>query len=661
MPSFKDVLSLLLPAFRRIWSAIEILAKHHRARMIAAGLLVAGAVLTGNLYVDRTKQYQDIVASTVRAEGEDTPQRFKVLEAFIMSTIDGNLSTRVGEVALAPPFVEGLTKLHQILSRPASSLESLGLRLSIPNYTSANSVPSHGAIVTDDAAIGYLFFPLSLVRANLVGLYPKILGQSANDRPSADLSVAIAQNDPVIVDDIRTSRALLEVMQSFTATPFAAVRPEHFGATVRPVQIYYITKNGLNRIVNNTSADSQRIVYRNMFRSTTFFPSRPYFIEAFKKQPGTLEGISVTKTVKEVFYISKPYLDIGGFGVVVTLARSLTYSGHSDAAICFDLKVSSIEGLLKPRLASFGAAAPKVTCSIGFQSRVECSPSSGEGTVPFSKTLEELLNDSMRKGDLSTVVGNISILDDHIGSPTAMQASVFDLLRYPVELLFGHNTRPITFAIPVSEPRALSSAAIEADFLISSLNLERFLQVTTLLGFVSVLLLGTAFCVVLLSWQTETQTRRSFEDAFERVDQVLYGAPTAYVRLNANDQIVDCNTAFCALLKMSADSRSVESIKSHTFESQVAPRSIATYRDVQERRRSGKDVAPYTLYFKCDDGSEVEARVSSGAIPGQSSKELPGTFGIVIPAPIVEIGVAGIVPMFDRAESFGKSRSLSTE
>jgi hypothetical protein len=54
---------------------------------------------------------------------------------------------------------------------------------------------------------------------------------------------------------------------------------------------------------------------------------------------------------------------------------------------------------------------------------------------------------------------------------------------------------------------------------------------------------------------------------------------------------------------------------------------------VQQRRRKGREVQPYTLFFKCVDGTEVEGRVTSGVIPGQTAKELPGTFGVVIPGP----------------------------
>jgi PAS domain-containing protein len=639
MASVDIALKALDPFFRRMSGAVETLFEHHRARFAIAGALLIGALVSGEICVDRTKRYQEIVSTTVRAQGEDTPQRFKVLEAFIMSTIDLNLSKRIEEATISTDFSKALTTLHTLLSQPRSSPDAkasdpeMGVRLSIPDYIAGDvALPAQNAIVTDDAPNGYLFFPLSLLRTRL-GDYQETVLQSQRKQNSATLAKAVAA-DPVVADDFRLSRALLSTMQSITAVAlFDSVRPEQLGASVRPVQIYYITKNGANRIVNNTDAEEQQTVYRNMFRSTTFFPSRPYFVEAFKRTPGSLKEIH--GVIKDSFYVSRPYLDIGGFGVVVTLARALDYPGHSDAAICFDLLVSPIEATLKPRLRSFSAEAPKVRCRIGFRSKISCDPTEQDASVPFKGTLEELLNTSMRKGDLSTVVGNINILDDQTASPNAVAtAGIVNLLTYPFELIFGLNAHAITFAIPLSQPRALPNEnTLAAEFLISSLNLDRFQQISLLLGSTSILLLASAFSVVILSWQSETQARRSYAEAFNRVDEVLYGAPTPYCRLDANDEIVDCNTAFCALLKMPADNQSVQSVKGVSFESRLAQRSIGTYHDVQERRRKGKEVAPYTLYFRCADGSEVEGRVTSGVIPGQTAKELPGTFGVVIPGP----------------------------
>jgi hypothetical protein len=76
-------------------------------------------------------------------------------------------------------------------------------------------------------------------------------------------------------------------------------------------------------------------------------------------------------------------------------------------------------------------------------------------------------------------------------------------LKYPVEIISGYNSRPITVAIPLDSPDAHDDKALEARFMISSLNLERFQQITALLGLVSMSSLALAFFIALLSWQVE--------------------------------------------------------------------------------------------------------------------------------------------------------------
>jgi len=633
-----DLIKLIEPFFRSVWSAVVAMFERHPARIGISAVFLVVAVVTGNFYVARTKQYQEIVSTTVRAEGEGAPQRFGMLEALIMSTIDTTLKERIENATISDEFSQGLQALHKVLSMPTPADElaggrrqpnhEWGVKLSIPNYIHrVESLPLQNAILTDNTPNGFLFFPLNLLRAHLEEDYQRIFNESKEESYSRTLAAVVA-TDQAIADDIAISRKLLPVMQSFTTLRLFKEdgELEQLNADKQPTQVYYITKNSMNRIVNNTDAKEQQVVYRNMFRSTTFFPSRPYYLGAFKHPtPATLAGI--TGPTKKFFYVSQPYLDIGGFGVVITLAHPVRYMSHSDAAICFDLRVDPDNDVifqLGERFGAFGATPQEVKCKIGFQGEISCDPiGSGNVNSGLRRTLEDSLREAMRNGDLSTVVGNINILDDQTRREDVSQAG-----------FFGHNSRPITFAIPLNSPRALGTTALEAQFMIWSLDLERFQQITSLLGLASVSSLALAFFVVLLSWQSEMRTRRSYEEAFKTVDGVLYGAPTAYCRLSARDTIVDCNTAFCGLLKMPADSESVESIKDKkTFESLVAPRSKATYHDVQQRRRAGQDVAPYTLYFTCVDGSEVETRVTGGVIPRRTPHELPETFGIVIPAP----------------------------
>ena len=60
-------LKLPEPVIRKILDAVLSLFETHPIRIALALILLASAFVAGNFYVARTKQYQDIVSTTVRA------------------------------------------------------------------------------------------------------------------------------------------------------------------------------------------------------------------------------------------------------------------------------------------------------------------------------------------------------------------------------------------------------------------------------------------------------------------------------------------------------------------------------------------------------------------------------------------------------------------
>jgi hypothetical protein len=420
----------------------------------------------------------------------------------------------------------------------------LGVRLSLRDYSAANRDFAYSGILTDSADDGYLFFPVSLLRYSGRIDY-KAAGTASLRNTDSDVLESAVRMDPVIADDIALSRKMLPVMRELTRTKLFNVSESRseiedrrtstattdalrilskLHAQEEPSQVYYITKNGLNRIVNEADAKDQRTVYRNMFRATTFFPSRPYFVEAFKRiKSGAAEPLSAVlkgSTIDEAFYVSQPYLDIGGFGVVVTLARAVQYGTHSAAALCLDLPVLlKNEALfaLRERLRTFGVVPHEVSCSVPFDGRARCSESAG---VPYSliTDLEEKLTAAGRAGDLSTVVGNISVLGTRQPQePEVRVASTSDLFAYALRLISGYASNPITFAYPKSSPTPVDKT-LKAEFLIASLNLDRFAEITALIGLASVLAVASALFIMILSWQGEARTRHGYQEAFQKVD-----------------------------------------------------------------------------------------------------------------------------------------------
>lgn len=631
----KWILKVLEPGLNTVFQAVRDLFENHPARLAVAMLLAVAAAFCGSMYARRVSQYQEIVSSTVRAEMEGTPERFKVFGAFIMSGIESTLHKRIKAARVTEQFVQEIDIVDKAL-KSSGRYDATSLSLAVADGVADDwrRQPQNGVLT--DGSSGYLFFPLSLLRLPEQGPNLKaIIADSLQPKTKYEALNTAAAGDSVIADDIEISQRLAPLLDKFTRVPlFESLTNGKLQELPQPqpVQVYYITKNGLARILNN-SGPNQREVYRNLFRATTFFPSRPYVVEALNRgDPDMLTGIS--GEIQKHFYVSRPYVDLGGFGVVVTLSRAIRYPGHSDAVICFDLRVpldNPVNNVFK-KLRAFGARPETISCDIGPGSGVNCPPEQGkdpEYLFGLRDSLSKTLAEGRITGNLSNVVGNISILPTP--STAAVQADIPNMLLFPVRWLSGAASETISFAIPKSPPQFIREGVLRSDFFVSTLNFQDFLQLTSLLGFAAVSLSLLAFSQVIVSWQRESKRRKDLQQAFKAFDVVLYGAPTPYCRLDAADKIVDCNTAFCGMLGRDADQNSVITLKGQSFESLVAPRSKGTYRDVQEKRKRGVQVAPYTLFFSQETGAEIESRVESGQVPGQTAGTLPETFGIFIP------------------------------
>jgi hypothetical protein len=314
----KALAQFLLQGLRNIaW----LFFKWHPFRLVVSVGLFLSCLIMGQSYYARTGQYKEIISSTVQTDGEDTPQRFKVLEAFVMSTVDQEISKRIERAKFSNSFEALLKKLDEVLSEKTSDANKIrvpndheqhwdnfrwvrlgkdsashfessahesdkGLKLSMPDgWPGAQSLRPQNAIITDTFSVGYLFFPFSLLRRPLDEeghVFDLIRKESQGGNSSPTLMKAV-KSDWVLADDIDISRRIMPILQESFGQKLLDSDDDLRGLRVSPVQVYYITRNGLNHILTEDTEASQKAVYKNLFRATTFFPSRPYYVRAFKK------------------------------------------------------------------------------------------------------------------------------------------------------------------------------------------------------------------------------------------------------------------------------------------------------------------------------------------------------------------------------------------
>ena len=294
-----------------------------RGKLLAAVsvILLIGSVSLLRQYYKRSEAYSDVVNATLQARLEKTPQTFKGLEAFILSKLDRNMQSHLTEATLDPEFVDQYSKLVESIEESQSKPDPQ----TMSDFLTTAGESETSRLLTDAGKPGFLFLPIDMVR----GGYPQAAADKKNAKSFEEI-VQLVGNDTEIKRDVLLSRALADNIKSFLGKQFTDKKLK-LPLENLPAQVYLITGTGLNRIFSNsiTSSDDANAYYAAQFSPSTFFPGRPYFQGALQQRqslkalaPNEVaklgDSSQIPRTVGNFFYISQPYMDLGGNGIVVT-------------------------------------------------------------------------------------------------------------------------------------------------------------------------------------------------------------------------------------------------------------------------------------------------------------------------------------------------------
>jgi PAS domain S-box-containing protein len=571
------------------------LARRRQWVLILATCLLLGAVGFGYLYWIRSTRYEGVIRDALQRECMPTAQIYKGSEAFIVSSMPDNVEADLTKRALSAPFVDALRGIPSELAN--AQLDRM------PTLTVA---PGNGGIVlSDNEHDGFLFLPIQVLRPSFTEaerqLFVATTPEAVTQR--AKLLTDTLSNDLELRRDIAFTAALAPTLHRLATTTVTTDTRD------KPQQVYVITKNGLNRIINANAAG----ISAYQFPETTFFPSRPYFWPVFDevtpRRARTLAEIAPPDGAQlgSYFTVSKPYMDLGGNGLVVTVARGILVDGYPRAVLCVDLPVHTsvtLTDLLRGRVASLGGYSMIVTCDVT-GSTSQCLPtgtSNGkhEEDDPLTSHMHDTLQDRQVRQRRADILGNIIVLNSSSDSDT----------------------------IEASLPLGVADAGKER-FLLISMNLVRYRRLTTLVG------VGAATCIglmtLLLAYFGGMQAKQSqdYHAAFARVAQVMAESPTPYVRLDSDDFIRDFSGSFLELIGYEPDD--ADKLCTVKFRSLLADeRNRDLYDNVEGRRRKSEEVEPYHLALKRTDGKVISVRIVSAAVPDSRGGEMPETFGLLL-------------------------------
>ena len=469
-----------------------------------------------SLWLWQARQMDIVGTAMLTHQREPVPGKYPSLDALILSQVD---QQQPGKTFRPSSQVRAIAD-HLLASLDLKSLAVLDLNnLTLRTVANqpANRVPSVAdQCVVDDDPSAALFIPAFML--------PLTPDQRGIFRNSEEVRKAI-QGNQQLVADVRASKAVSKLLPSFASQPLFDGANEYI-----VTQAYYITETGVTRMwqLNSTSNAT-----RDNFNPHRVFQDRPYFWPSLEH---------IQKDTSEFSYVSRPYFDVAGNGVVTTACWGYQgQNGISDSVLCLDSERDvSLAGLLSDYV-------------VGNPEIFKCyNKSDGTHSCPLSfsdafKDVKIALQEAVAELD------RVHRFDDMQGGLYVVAAQPTPLLRWIDSLQFNGSDAlkhlfsqelNTTFYFTAPSPRSGEADSSVTEFRLYRVDLSRpheELMVWALLTFVFGFLAAISFYVL-------HRSRVYALQFMHEVETVMAISPVAFCHLDESDRISSHNQAFRDLL-----------------------------------------------------------------------------------------------------------------
>lgn len=660
-------------SLKRVWRFVRrelavrlrsLLQRHPIASPVVLVLLVVGFV-AASFYTDDAAFYESLLEGTLNQSTEPTGSSLKGLDALLATQFPRCIKKDLSETEISGELARALKETSDAIAAASRTcVKDCGKTLTV-GLLQPPEVQE--PLVTDDLET-FLFLPARLVPH----LRTMVLSRQQIDKTEA-LSDLEIRRAVVLSQSIAPALTRMLEVPVFAPGPDAPLdntgqceKVSHQAALdPRPVQVYFIHEYGLNRIAGrHGDGPLSKGYYVRQFPAATYFPGRPYYVGAVSRPGADGPLLTASGTIGSFFYVSEPYFDLAGNGLVVTLARAFTDPVLGRGVICFDVGLKpGFDGGAVPigLLDRLGSVARNVDCSIPSASRER--PSCTVRPDQPARTAFQRKDDALQqrfvftqtkliashRASLAQVTGSLQVLDsEYQPRPTQHTGRFAGLRNYLgrrsssftswVGQFVGldENARQMIISIPTSPPTFEQKGGGDvwqsSSFTVFNLDLPGFRRQTVVAGAIALIAFLGSLGVILFVWELDSRTSREMADALRRISQVMTNSGIAFAWLDQRDQIVRASTAFLHALGF----QSLEHLRSvhpgMTFASLIADESEEDYQRVERLRAAGKPVAPYPLVFVRADNTHATFTIVSASVPSRKSlwSAIPETFGVLL-------------------------------
>ena len=565
---------------------------HVYARLVGYASFIA-ALIFAVLWFLQARKMSETANTLLTHPREAVPDRFPALNSLILSKIDFP-NTGDQERFPSTEVVEIANTVRSALMKMPEQHSLNPKLLKISSSAAASSVTDR--YVYDNNGDAALFLPAFIlpVRRHITDQFT-----------IADVTAALHQS-PQIVYDIEASAAIASLLPHFDGKQMFATGQE------RVVAAYLIATTGVTRMWQNNYKGDE---IRNNFNPHRFFPDRPYFWPALQPHSSASTRFS---------YVSQPYFDVAGNGIVVTACWGITGLRGNDSVLCLDSrrKAPPLDVLLKDYLAS---PVDTFKCASQNESKPhQCALS--ENSEVHSKIRLKIreLDEDHRFDEMQ---GGLFVIDEHQTSDwlewwqlhplTGSVKLATSLLKY---LMLSDERTKVFFTAPAPEETTSAKEIAFHVFAIDVAKPHRLLLYFAVATFAFGMLAGICFYVL--------HRQQLYAVRFiDEVVNVMKISPIAFCYLDEEDRIERHNEAMCELTGYSSAELQVT-----TLASLLDHESANRYRKVSDRRELMLDTPPYEVKLATKKNGFVNVVISGSPLYFNVNRRsrMPQTFGILL-------------------------------
>jgi hypothetical protein len=604
--SIKNVEELGLSTFNKLYSLFAKLWTPVQVLIAVAGLALA--LWYGNELRLSLLNTQNSVAMALGAKIEPTRNTDQGIAAFLLSNVKDEWDkAELLNIPNLHSILESVNTKVQGIGKAASTKQKGKAERNIPPANAPQAAPPpipeiisklNLEIINSDSTESWQTAIISNRKESFMVVPATSLRRKTLSEPSLvkedrrQLQAVLEHNPEIAFDLYLASELEPEMRQIYNAK----------GEMLTVVQMYFITESGVF-LIRAPGVKDHKMYYGEEFLTYNQYMDRPYFW-------GAVDIRRRRSTPAPFDYVSKPYVDLGGNGFVVTFSKKYSLPNQRVGVLCVDAKLPDyVTNNVEKYITDLGAKVSEFYW--GKERGIETK--TGLPLPQEFSWFQDKINESWAAR--SEVLGTIATEPPKPLSPQS-QNKAGGVVRFTVPV-------GSTEVGEGNKKTRLLAVEIDSNSILNTLYKKLFL-----FAFGIALVIGLTVRLLV----DYTSLKRETSKVLRKMSKVMQDASTPFVWLDDKNEFVKVNRSFLDVLGYV--NYNIDGLKAHrrTFKSMVAGPSRQTYEDILKKSSANEETGEYEIDVLTKEDKVLHVRAHGERIPYPTfwRRGKPHRFGIFV-------------------------------